>query len=34
MCGFELDDTIIDELAGWPIMQVAGRNKKTVQREF
>ncbi|OQP40577.1 phosphatase [Niastella koreensis] len=28
MYGFELDDTIIDELAGWPIIQVAEEIRK------
>ncbi|OQP39989.1 phosphatase [Niastella yeongjuensis] len=28
MYGFELDDTIIDELAGWPIIQVADEIRK------
>lgn len=34
MYGFELDDAIIDELAGWPILQVAGEISKRYQVDF
>ena len=34
MNGFELDDTIIDELAGWPILQVAQEIKKRYNAGF
>ncbi len=34
MYGFELDDTIIDELAGWPIIQVAEEIKKRYNADF
>src|SRR5688500_14162437 len=34
MCGFELDDTIIDELAGWPIIQVAEEIRKRYSANF
>ncbi|NII28662.1 HAD family phosphatase [Pseudoflavitalea sp. X16] len=34
MYGFELDDAIIDELAGWPIVQVAGEIGKRYQVDF
>src|SRR4051794_34569727 len=32
--GFELDDTIIDELAGWPIIQVAEEIRKRYDGNF
>jgi HAD superfamily hydrolase (TIGR01509 family) len=34
MYGFELDDTIIDELAGWPIVQVAEEIRKRYGASF
>lgn len=34
MYGFELDDAIIDELAGWPILQVAQEIKKRYDVDF
>lgn len=34
MCGFELDDSIIDELAGWPIIQVAEEIRKRYNGNF
>jgi HAD superfamily hydrolase (TIGR01509 family) len=34
MYGFELDDTIIDELAGWPILQVAEEIRKRYEADF
>lgn len=34
MYGFELDDTIIDELAGWPIIQVAEEIRKKYSASF
>ncbi|AXY74273.1 HAD family phosphatase [Paraflavitalea soli] len=34
MYGFELDDAIIDELAGWPIIQVAEEIKKRYHADF
>jgi HAD superfamily hydrolase (TIGR01509 family) len=34
MCGFELDDTIIDELAGWPIIAVAEEIRKRYDGSF
>lgn len=34
MYGFELDDSIIDELAGWPIIQVAEEIKKRYNAHF
>jgi HAD superfamily hydrolase (TIGR01509 family) len=34
LCGFELDDTIIDELAGWPIIQVAEEIRKRYDGNF
>ena len=34
MYGFELDDTIIDELAGWPIVQVAEEIRKKYGASF
>ncbi|OQP68292.1 HAD family hydrolase [Niastella populi] len=34
MCGFELDDAIIDELAGWPIIQVAEEIRKRYNGNF
>jgi HAD superfamily hydrolase (TIGR01509 family) len=34
MYGFELDDAIIDELAGWPIIQVADEIRKRYHANF
>jgi HAD superfamily hydrolase (TIGR01509 family) len=34
MCGFELDDTIIDELAGWPIIHVAEEIRRRYDGSF
>lgn len=34
MCGFELDDAIIDELAGWPIIKVAEEIRKRYNGNF
>jgi HAD superfamily hydrolase (TIGR01509 family) len=34
MLGFELDDAIIDELAGWPIIQVAEEIRKRYNASF
>lgn len=34
MYGFELDDTLIDELAGWPILQVAEEIRKRYGIDF
>lgn len=34
MLGFELDDAIIDELAGWPIIQVAEEIRKRYNANF
>lgn len=34
MCGFELNDAIIDELAGWPIIQVAEEIRKRYNVNF
>lgn len=34
LCGFELDDAIIDELAGWPIIDVAEEIRKRYSANF
>nr|WP_315823938.1 HAD hydrolase-like protein [Paraflavitalea speifideiaquila] len=34
MYGFELDDAIIDELAGWPILQVTEEIRKRYDADF